>query len=207
MFFSILCIKYHEPSCGQFKFCWSSRQRMKWNRKPLVKLPFLTLFCWVDNDLTAKCVPSVNYQHTKRLICEAMMSASFFFHVTPKIAVERRHGTFNTSVLTHIYEHTLSSPKGAKLISALASLQAEKLTSDVWFFHYFPQSWVKTAPNELKRVNNAFYAGCITNRKLYSMQSLNLELFSWETFETPEGVWGSWWAGEGNSLASSPHCT
>lgn len=174
----------------------------------LVKPPCLTLFCWVDNDLTAKCVPSVNYQQhkKKRQICEAMMSASFF-HVTPKIAVERRHGTFNTSVLTHIYEHALSSLKGAKLISALAFLQAEKWTSDVWFFHYFPQSRVKTARNELKRVNNAFYAGCITNRKLYSMQSLNLELFSWETFETPEGVWGSWWAWEGNSLVSSPHCT
>lgn len=106
------------------------------------------------------------------------MTSARFFHPTPKIAMEKRHGTFSTSALTHIYEHTLSSLKGAKLISALAFLRAEKRAWDVWCFHYFPQSRVKTAPNELKRVNRAFYAGCITNRKLYSTQSLNLELFS-----------------------------
>lgn len=117
------------------------------------------------------------------------------------------HGTFNTSVLTHIYEHALSSLKGAKLISALAFLRAEKCTSNVCCFHYFLQCRVKTAQSELKCVNHAFYAGCITNHKLYSTQSLQLELFSWETFETPEGIWGSWWAGEGNSLVNSPHRT
>lgn len=156
-----------------------------------------------------KFVPSVCYPKTKNCgYLKPWRQWGFFFpspHLTPKECCGKWQGTFNTSVLTHVYERALSSLKGAKLISALALLQAEKCTSDVCCFHYFPSSWVKTALNELKCVNHAFWAGCITNCKLHAMQSFNFRaVFMRKLREIPEGVWEPRMSSSGKFISELP---
>lgn len=124
------------------------------------------------------------------------MTSPWVFFLSPLSSQDccgKQHAAFNTSALTHIYEHALSSLKGAKLICALAVLQAEKNVLLMSGVLIIPTSRVKTAMNELKCADHAFFfskTGCNTNRKLHST-----------SFEAV--FLRKLWAGERDSLVNS----
>lgn len=106
---------------------------------------------WSQLQMCSICKP---FPPQKWEIFEAMTSARFF-HPTPMSAVEKRHCAYNASVLAHVYEQAVSPIEGAKLLSAPPFLH-QKCTSNLWCFHLFPQSPVKTAANGLKWSNHVF---------------------------------------------------